>query len=906
MEAPSHKRLRRLTLALLITVLSAIALVCIHPYFHRPPREQPVLVPTNLEDPHALLAEANRLYRVFNTAKAGPLYTRAEELFRESGDARNELYAKVGRIRCYAETQSFVDISNGFARDLKTPLVESDRRLKLWILAAKGMTDIETNPAAAKKDWEEARRLALSLGENQWAARAKGELGLIAFLDGDGVKAGWLVGGALLSAMASGDVGGQIRYLELIGNGFNELQRREEALLFFNRAIRVAANSPDAGFPFMAYEGKGEALIALDRREEAQSALEKGLNTARAQEKHGHETQCLTLLGKLAMQNGNLTQAIGYLEQAGATARRLNFYRMVADAMLELAKIYRQQGELRKAEDRLAVGLDASELVGDRYYIPRNLTALAELKVQEGDICSANSFYGRAEDIIDGLVIDMPGAYSKSSLIGAMSETYLRHFELTAKTNNVGRAFEILERARGRTIADILQSRASRKTPDPPGSAALASQISTLQLRLMRSESPDERQDLLESLEEAEVRRVHLGESVEDKGQALFTRPAALVSVQEILKPDELLLEYVLDEPNSFCIAVSRTEARLISLPAGRGPIEHLTGRYLGEIESKKAGDEVARQLYSLLVAPVPNRSGNERLIIVPDGKLHSLPFDSLRDPGGRYVLASSVVAISPSATVLHVLRTKPHKHEPRQTLLAVGAVPYQTGPKILAEMASSPNLPGKIMRGLFDMAGIHLENLPESEEEVQEVARELGPENSTVLTGEAATESRFKSEPLNDFKILHLAVHAIPSTRYPERAALVLGRDPSSGEDGLLQEREIAGLSLNADLVTLSACHTAVGKLEGEEGVTSLAHAFLVAGGKAVVASLWSVQDDYTTELMEQFYHHLAEGQDKAAALRQAKMDFMKKHGDSMLPSYWAGFVIVGDGSSAIALERR
>jgi CHAT domain-containing protein len=110
--------------------------------------------------------------------------------------------------------------------------------------------------------------------------------------------------------------------------------------------------------------------------------------------------------------------------------------------------------------------------------------------------------------------------------------------------------------------------------------------------------------------------------------------------------------------------------------------------------------------------------------------------------------------------------------------------------------------------------------------------------------------------------------------------------------------------LRFNADLVTLSACNTGVGKLEGEEGVTNLVEAFLVSGAKSVVASLWSADDTYTLDLMGRFYTHIAEGQDKAAALRQAKLDLLAKFGKQVPAYYWGAFVLVGDGGSPIPLR--
>ena len=124
----------------------------------------------------------------------------------------------------------------------------------------------------------------------------------------------------------------------------------------------------------------------------------------------------------------------------------------------------------------------------------------------------------------------------------------------------------------------------------------------------------------------------------------------------------------------------------------------------------------------------------------------------------------------------------------------------------------------------------------------------------------------------MTDFKIVHIAAHGFADTQFPERSGLVLGVDPASHDDGLLQVREIIRLRFNADLVTLSACNTGVGKLQGEEGVTNLVEAFLVSGAKAVVASLWSADDTYTGALMERFYTHIAEGPGQGRGVATSK----------------------------------
>lgn len=176
-------RRRWLSVSLLGVALAGFAAVC-HKYVWlyltwKPARPPPVSDllhdPRTSNDPQVLLQEGNRLAWVFNWPKALPLYARAEELFRAKGDARNEIYARVGRIRAQSETMSSTDVSDLLGQQLELPSVKTDMPLRLWCLAAKGYTDLEINPASAKRAWTEAQTIAHKLGEAQWEARAEGE-----------------------------------------------------------------------------------------------------------------------------------------------------------------------------------------------------------------------------------------------------------------------------------------------------------------------------------------------------------------------------------------------------------------------------------------------------------------------------------------------------------------------------------------------------------------------------------------------------------------------------------------------------------------------------------------------------------------------------------------------------------
>jgi len=856
----------------------------------------------NSDDPQVLLKVADHYYWLNNGPKAAPLYAKAEQLFAKTRDERNELHAKVGRMRSEAETMSFVEFSRFLNEQLQRPIVQGNAELRLWCLVAKGYTDIEIDYRAAKRDWLEVQQIARSLGEPQWDTRASGELGVIAFLEGNPGRAARLLGGALISTMSSGDTGGQIRFLELIGNGFEEVNRHSEGLRFFERAIKLANEERDSGLPFMAYEGKAQALGALGRPDDAKKVLVGALERARSQEKRGHEAQLLILLGRLAAQMGNRELAIAYLEDAGKFATGVQFRRMEANAMFELAKLYRDKGDIRTAEARATQGLNASQRVADRYYVPRNLTILADLKVRTGHTAEADALYRQAEDVIEGMLISVGEPYWNSSVAGSMSETYLHHFKLLTRTGHTPEAFKVLERVRGRTLLWALADKKAIQEPESPQTAELESELAGLQIRLMQTNETSKREQLLDQLAEYE-RRIGLSwTTVSASEPGSRVRPSTVKDVEEDLNPGEVFIEYVLDEPNSFSIAVTRTGVHAHVLPGGRSEIEDSVQRFSAEIREKGSALAPSKHLYDLLISPIPDVQSATRLLIAPDGALNLLPFEALRDSQGRHLLTSHIISYAPSGTILHVLRRARHQDSDKP-LLAIGDVIYENQGGAGRKLPSPASIRGKIERGIVDFSGMSLHDLPQTRAEVEEIGKIIGP-SSVLLLGKDATESAFKKEPLNQFRMLHLAVHGFADTQFPERSALVLGTDPQFADDGLLQVREIIRLRLNAELTTLSACDTGVGKLQGQEGVSNLVEAFLVAGSRSVVASLWSADDTFASALMKRFYQHLAAGEDTSFALRNAKLDLLNEYGNQVSPFYWAAFIPVGEASRQIMIN--
>ena len=657
--------------------------------------------------------------------------------------------------------------------------------------------------------------------------------------------------------------------------------------------------APDAGIPFNALVGDAEALAGLDHPAEAVDLLKSALGKANERKAHWHEISVLVTLGELAAKAQELQIARDYLLRAAKEGRNFHLHRDVSQAMLDLAGIYRIEGDLKRADDALAAGLIASRHIGDRYYIPRDLTAAAELRVAEGKFEEADALFRRAEGVVDQILTNQHTEIGKAALAGSMSETYLKHFRLVQERGDVAYAFHLLERVRGRSWP-IHLPKSETGAPQPAKVADLETNIAAIQVKLLETRDEKIRTELQDRLLQSE-RTLAFEENELPTPRRPVTRPAHLRSVQHVLREDELLLEYVLDEPNAFCIVITRHGAEILRLRDGSAQIQKEVTDYLRQLSEKHPAPELAKHLYATLFGSEIEKFGKLRWIIAPDGILHFLPFEALQTVDGAFVLDSQVVSYTSSATEIQLSRTI-KQEDPSLPLLAVGDVDYED--RVLPQVTNARTAwgPLAILRDLTELSQSRLHNLPESREEVLAIAQIAGPQ-SRLLLGHDATESALKRQVLSDYRVIHMAVHALADSRYPDRSALVLARDDPP-EDGLLQVREINRMHLSSDLVTLSACQTGVGPTEGEAGVISLEQAFLNAGAKAVVASLWNVEDQSTTQLMEAFYRHLADQEDKAAALRSAKRELLNAN-PSLPPYYWAGFVLVGEGSTRVPFEK-
>jgi CHAT domain-containing protein len=611
---------------------------------------------------------------------------------------------------------------------------------------------------------------------------------------------------------------------------------------------------------------------------------------AEAQHNYMAMSQLLIVAGKIET-----------LKRANEISQTRGFQHVFAWSAFELARASRNAGDLNSAESMASKAIAIMRDVEDRSHLPQHLNLLAQIEASKGNFELADQLYTEATDVIDALLVNVTRRQLKSSLIATLSEAYVSHFELAAtKFADVKKAYEIIETARGRTLADTLRGGEAESLSSSSDQVSLEAQheINRIQLALMHETNRTERQSLLDELFAQEQLLMPVSKTRSPlKSAADRSRPIPVRTLQASLGRDEMLLEYVLAESQSYCLQIRRGSAAVLVIPSGRKRIEALVADYLRDIRSRNADIAAGEELFTLLVKPAMGKSSMTKLVVIPDGGLHLLPFDGLKTPDGKYILETHVVTYAPSATVLHLLRQRHHAERPTMSFLGIGDVIY---PRPTAATSNANIDPEDDSPDFFNVNGVSFPDLPGSRQELVAVA-DIVKGRKQLLLGPNATEAAVKAVALSDYSIIHFAVHGLGNAQFPDRAALVLGSSPGRGEDGLLQAREIRDLPLRADLVVLSACDTGNGRLLGEEGIASLERAFLLAGAKAVIASLWTTDDTYTIALMRQLYQHLMDGADKGSALRQAKLDLLQQFGDQALPVYWAAFTLVGDGSGAI-----
>ncbi len=815
------------------------------------------------------------------------------------------------------------------------------------------------NFALAYQTASQALRLSQQQGDKARQARATNLLGLAAFHTGRMNEAIRLFKQASLNADEAGIDQLQTNALTRAGGLLLQSGRYADALFCFQQTLQLYRQRQDAAGEARALARLGAVFAETGDFAQAMSCLQRALPIARTVADQETETIVLRRLVAVEKGRGNWQTALQYGQQAQALLARVPAAFPHAELCYQLATVYAALNQQTKAAELFEQALrivrplrvpqpealvlgdyaatqlkfgnaqSARDLAkqalsilqrtgGNKHLESRYHATLAEAQRKLGQPAEALASYRAAlADIEEARAHSIPTEISRAGIVASRQHVFAGAIALLLHQARHAEAFEVAESYHARAFLDVLAETGLEAEEDlTPAQQEredqLFEQVSAIQRELWQPElAPAQEAQLKRKLAEAEsaleLYRLELRRA--DPRYASVKAPPPLgfarVSV-ELSDKKTALVEFVLGEERSFAWVLQAGKLASVSLPP-RKELEPLVTAFRA-VSSAKVNSVTAVQaiaklktqsqpLYEKLFQPLePHLTAARKLIIVPDGVLAYLPFETLAGGAKRgapaFLLERFAISYAPSASALVALRTLKTNAAETTGFIAFGDPMYA---KTETEIVPTTQ-PHERDEREFDFR-----QLPYTRTEVNEIAALFPANERRVLLGIEANEGSVKAAPLSQYRYVHFATHALVDEEYPARSAIVLSapngdQSENKQEDGALQMAEVMRLKLNADLVTLSACRTGLGRMLYGEGIIGLTRAFLYAGAESVVVSLWNVNDIATASLMKAFYKNLSQGLSKNDALRQAKLQLLRGQQPAWRhPYYWAPFVLVG-----------
>jgi tetratricopeptide (TPR) repeat protein len=718
-----------------------------------------------------------------------------------------------------------------------------------------------------------------------------------------------------------------------IANAYQVLGDWSRVLDFTERAIEADPAAGDAERLSYLLQ-RGIAYFEFSDRDRAERDFLEALALARRVNRPSSETFALGELGTAYWEfDRDRRRALEHFEPAIALARKAGLGLLEVTWLNNSARVYRDTGDLDEALGRLQNAVDLQRRLGRARDLPMLFKNIGETLARQGRTSEALGYFLNARDEADrqsqsrfqwesrlelgrlhlqndpqqaerDLVasIDLLEATHANALLesfraGAMSrqldsyDPYDLYVGLLLDRGDGARAFHVAERGRARAFLDTLSLAREEMAADVPAAYiqaenALLGEISTAQTALrggaLRGPDLERSHRELEALEEKlTTLRLRLAVDRPAVAQARYPRLWAVEDLQrEVLARNEALVLFHVGRDRSAAWIVRRDAVHVLRLPS-RDTIETAARAWLATMATPASSpDPVGARALTAMLLPgletlVPDGA---RLIVIPHGILHHVPFEALTDEGNRHLIEKYIVSYAPSASSLAYLRRPAGPRPPGRDVVAVG------------NPAAVPATPAPERNFRLDWTN-DLGPLPHTAVELEHIGSIFG-RRARILQQDEANEAAL-AQALDGAGALHFATHALVDEERPDRSGLVLS--PGPGSDGILQMREIYRLRVPASLVTLSACRTALGRRLAGEGVMGLSRAFFYAGADTVVASLWNVNDAAAAQWMTTFYEAVERGTPIDEAAREAKLRFLQSDTALKHPFYWAPFVATG-----------
>lgn len=703
-----------------------------------------------------------------------------------------------------------------------------------------------------------------------------------------------------------------------------------------------------------AWDRLGEIQAEQGDLKSALESYQKGVRLLESITVEGYAESTADLMnniGVLEAAQGRLAEAMKYHQKALAFSEKLGIEPGIASSLTHIANLLDKQNDASRSLEASLRAVEIADRMGDREILWSAHTIAGKANRKLGKPEEALRAFADAMSVIESLRLNVASQHARASYFARMQEPYEQSMDLQFELHRrrpANRfditAFEVSERQRARSLLDALNEASvgirqgvdrdllSRErdllqqlNAKRENQWGLLSGMNARPVQTLRGSAREERTEILtKEIDKltAEYQQVQSQIKEQSPRYAALTQPQPLKLAEiqrDVLDADTVLLEYSLGEKRSFLWAVSKNAIFSYELPP-RSQVEAAVRRSYAQLSDGKLPVDAKTQdnyadsaqlLSKMLLGPVADKLGNKRIVVVADGALQFLPFGSLPNPKtniGQPLIVEYEVISLPSASMLPVLRQERSNRSNPAKGVAVFADPVfsDTDERLMVgkrQPSATRDLNHSALQRAFSFAydsetPFSIPRLPFTRREAESIFANSPQSTSIMSLDFEASRDSLMNRDLSGFQFLHLATHGILNSEDPELSGIVLSLVNEKGEpsNGFIRLNEIYNLDLNADLVVLSACQTALGKEVRGEGLIGLTRGFMYAGSPRVVASLWKVDDVATAELMKIFYQKmLKEKLRPAAALRAAKVAMWKTKRWSS-PYYWAAFELQGD----------
>jgi len=719
-----------------------------------------------------------------------------------------------------------------------------------------------------------------------------------------------------------------------VGQIFIETGLTDAAILNLQQATTYFTQSEDPlGIAVVSID-LGKAYNQAERYTEAIDTLHKCI--ADLEKQPGLAAMCHEALGQTYVALNDPTTAFVHFETAVDLFTKSARVMEAARARARMGQVYATQRKFREAENSYVTALNEFQKLSDRLNESATLFNLGKLKLETKDLASAEQYLRESIDVTENIrrtptTSDLTAAFSAT-----IHERYQRYIDclmlMKKDADFATTAFQYSETERGRSLKELLQATQSNLIPgiDPQLAQKEQSLRQSLKVKenykikiLSEKYDPKELVAVDAELNQLQQEYAQLLNTLNTQfplhGRIQNPQSWDLRQIQEQVVADDntVLLEYSIGADRSYVWAVTRNDIVSYQL-ASETEITKVAQKVydlLKEPPNSAVEAELAHassELSNLVLAPVSKSLDKRRVIIVADDVLNYIPFQMLPQPNKQERLIESHEIINaPSASILGELRQETARRQPAAKVLAAFGNPVFASNYNIAKAANSgalvPVLGTAGERWQHALRDIKVDGDRIDPTNIQpllyttrelENLRQIAGDQTLMVTGFDATRETLNNTDLTQYAILHFATHGVLDPKNPENSGLFLSMVNRDGQqqNGFVGLQDIYALRSRVDLVVLSACRTGLGKAVKGEGLIGVTRGFMNAGASSAVASLWSVDDEATAELMKQFYSNmLRDGMPPAAALRAAQ-NTIRKDPRWSSPYYWAAFTFQGD----------